>query len=250
MPYTLAHPVAVIPLARALGGRAVVSALVIGSMIPDAWYLVPGLGRPFSHNPAGLLEFCLPAGFLAYLAFHLLLKEPLLQLLPREAAARARGYACAGLPRASWAAVLACLLIGAATHLLWDAFTHEGPRMAHVLPGLFEPFHVGPVAVLPSQVLQHGSTLLGFAGLLWWIARKLRAARPVPAPALSATSRAAVLVALAGTAAFCFAQAWPGAEPADLRRALRAGFAGGSAGLAAAILLYSALYRAFRRPGT
>lgn len=249
MPYTLAHPVAAIPFALAMRARAVASALAIGTMIPDAWYLVPGLGRAFSHSALGLLGFCLPAGVLAYLLFHLLLKEPLLQLLPRDIAARARAYACTGLPRAAWLAVLGSLLIGAATHLVWDAFTHEGPRMTHLLPGLFEPaFHFGSHPVLVSQLLQHGSTLLGSAFLAGWTWRKLRAAQPLAAPALSPRERLAVLAAIALVAVSGFAHAWPDAPAQDLRRALRVAFAGGLTALTAAVLLYSMLFRLARRP--
>ena len=80
MPYPFAHPAAVLPLARLLGRAGSPSALAIGSMIPDAWYFVPGLVRADSHGAAGLLWFCL--------------------LLPRLLACRLARYA--GRPRAPW----------------------------------------------------------------------------------------------------------------------------------------------------
>ena len=80
MPYPFAHPAAILPLAGPMGRFAAPSALAIGSVAPDLWYLVPGLARDDSHSLAGLFWFCLPAGALAYLAFHLLLKQPLLAL--------------------------------------------------------------------------------------------------------------------------------------------------------------------------
>jgi hypothetical protein len=169
VPYAIAHPVAVIPLARALGRFAVPSALAIGSVMPDAWYLVPGIGRPLSHSAPGLFLFCLPAGLLAYLAFHLLFKEPLLRRLPPGIASRARAFACAGLPRAAWLAVCANLVLGAATHQVWDAFTHPGPFSRHALPFL---------DAQAMRILQHGSTVVGGALLAWWIVRKLSAVPP------------------------------------------------------------------------
>ena len=238
MPYAIAHPVAAIPAARAMGRHAVVSALVIGSVIPDAWYLVPGLERPYSHDASGLLVFCLPAGFVAYLLFHLLLKEPLLQLLPRDLAGRARAFACRGLPRASWLAVLASLLVGALTHLVWDAFTHEG-RLSRAF-----------ALVLTEnvlRVLQHASTLLGSAYLAWWTWRRLGQATPRHAPVLALPERILVLSALGSVFAVGFAMAWPGLEATELRRALRVGAAGAAAGLGAALLAYSILFRLRRR---
>jgi hypothetical protein len=163
MPYPFAHPAAILPLAGAR--HAVPSALALGSMIADTWYLVPSLARDDSHSLAGLFWFCLPAGLLAYLAFHLLLKQPLLALLPGTVASKLVAFASPGLPRAGWAAVLASLLAGAFTHFAWDALTHD----RFVVHGF--------------QVLQHASTLLGTAVLVAWLARWFRRA---PARALPA----------------------------------------------------------------
>jgi len=55
MPLTPAHAAAVVPLWRLLGSRAVLSALVIGSMTPDFAYFLPlGVRRAESHSLAGL----------------------------------------------------------------------------------------------------------------------------------------------------------------------------------------------------
>src|SRR5262245_39207676 len=120
MPYPFAHPAAVLPLPRLMGRLAVPSALVIGSLSPDLWYLAPPLAREDNHGAAALLWFCLPAGLALYALFHLLLKQPLIALLsPRLAA-----FTPAGLPAAPWRAVVVSLLAGALTHFAWDAATH------------------------------------------------------------------------------------------------------------------------------
>src|SRR4051812_45256762 len=80
MPFTLAHPAAVIPLARK---RLVLSALVAGSKAPDfgkIFTLSPKNG--FGHTWAGIFWFCIPTGLLALVLYHGLLKRPLLSLLP------------------------------------------------------------------------------------------------------------------------------------------------------------------------
>lgn len=164
MPYPFAHPAAILPLARPMGRFAVPSALAIGAIAPDLWYLVPPLARAHSHSLIGLLAFCLPAGIVAYLAFHLLLKQPLLALLPRSIACRLAGVTAERLPRVPWTAVLASLLAGAATHVLWDAATHDR------------------FVVHDMQVLQHVSTLLGTAMLAAWLWRWLRDAAPQDLP--------------------------------------------------------------------
>jgi hypothetical protein len=158
MPYPIAHPAAAVPLGRLLGRHAVPSALAIGCVVPDLWYVVPLLDREQTHGLAGLVWFCLPASLALYAGFHLLAKRPLIALLPRALAVRAAAYASPGLPRASWLAVASSALAGAASHLLWDALTH------------------GPGDL--SRLLQHASTLGGTAFLACWVAARLRAASP------------------------------------------------------------------------
>jgi len=180
-----------------LGARAVPSALAIGAMIPDAWYVVPLVERGYSHELPGALWFGMPAGLLVYVAFHLLFKHPLLALAPRRLAGRLARWATPGLPRVPWPTVLLSLFAGIATHLLWDTFTHSGQFTildARVAGGPY--LH---------QILQHASTLLGTAYLAVWLRRKLRATLPVTgACALPDRLRLAVVAAMIGLPAAVF----------------------------------------------
>ena len=221
MPYPFAHPVAVLPLAPALGRLAVPSALVIGSMVPDAWYLFPGLARADSHGASGLVFFCLPLGLLAYLLFQLLVREPLCALLPRAIASR--------IPFAPdtppWAAVCISVLAGAITHIGWDLVAHS-------------------VEYRGVNVLQHASTAFGTLVLAWWCARWLSrapvtAARRKTAPA---AWRAGFGLVLAACAWWVIAQALAsGAE--DLRLSLRMAAAEGLRVLGAGLIVYCAAWK-------
>ncbi|MFL6567364.1 MAG: DUF4184 family protein [Burkholderiales bacterium] len=215
MPYAFAHPAAVVPVAKMLGARAVPSALAIGAMIPDAWYIVPLLEREHGHDLPGALLFCVPAGLLAYMAFHLIFKQPLLALAPRWLAERLAAWTTPRLPRAPWHRVLLSLLAGIATHLAWDAFTHAGyfPILETRVAG----------GIYLHQLLQHTSTLLGTWFLAAWIRRKLRATQPmVLVRVLDDRLRYAVMAAMTGlpATAFLIALRTFEAEPAAL--ALRA----------------------------
>ena len=171
MPYPFAHPAAVLPLAR----FGVPSALAIGSVAPDLWYLVPLVDRAETHALAGLFWFCLPAGVALYLLFHLVLKEPLIALLsPRLSA-----FACRGLPARSWTAVILSLASGIATHFIWDAPTHANTPRPSV------------------NWLQHANTAVGSAVLAWWIWRKLRSV-PARTPRLSLAARLGAFAAFVG----------------------------------------------------
>jgi hypothetical protein len=239
MPYPLAHPAAVLPLLGPLRRWTVPSALVIGSIVPDLWYFVPLATRETSHGAAGLIVFCLPAGMLLYAVFHLVLKRPLLALLP----SRLAPFAQARLPARPWHAVALGLALGAATHLAWDAFTHEEGFGVQSLPALQTlVFASGSYPLHVFQLLQHASTLAGSAFVAGWT---WRAFKRLPAPAgralLPLKTRLLILAGLAAAAAGWAAldAALPGTLDACSARALLRG-AGLDAvqALAVALLAY------------
>jgi hypothetical protein len=220
VPYPFAHPAAVLPLARPLGRFAVPSALALGSVAPDLWHLVPLVNRADSHTPAALLWFCLPAGLIAYVLFHLLLKQPLIALLwPRLGA-----VACNGFPRAPWYAVVVSLLVGALTHLIWDAITHTNDH-----------------TMQDPNWFQHANTALGSAVLGWWIWQRVRRVPALPWP-VSAFHRGCVALAIGGVMAI-FALNAADSWPAFDRQLIKSVGIGALQGLAAALLVYSLVFR-------
>lgn len=203
MPFTFSHPAAVVPIFRALPRYTVLSALVVGSMAPDFQNFLPlDVERRDSHSLPGILWFSLPVGMALYLLFHLLLKRPLASLLPTRFCRRLPGLQAKTplLPQASGLAVVVSLLIGIATHLLWDAFTHYSYVTVFAFPILSEHlFSVGGYHVYLYKLLQHASTVAG-AVLLWVWARAWLRSAPVGDNAvcalLSATERAVTLAIL------------------------------------------------------
>jgi hypothetical protein len=231
VPYPFAHPVAVLPLVRPMGRFAVPSALAIGSIVPDLWYFVPLVGRADSHSVTALLRFCLPAGLLAYALFHLVLKHPLIALLPHAVSRRLASFASPSLPAVPWHAVIVSLLVGAFTHIVWDALTRSND---HALHG--------------HNWLQHASTALGSAVLAWWIWLKLRRAPLANPVSLSPLARACALGAL--TAATLVPAWWASAgspwtsfDLAALRQLLRTAGIAGLEGLVAAATAYCLLWQ-------
>ena len=219
MPYPFAHPAAVLPLVR----FGVPSALVIGSVAPDLWYLVPFVQRADSHTLAGLFWFCLPAGVALYLLFHLVLKEPLIALL----STRLSTFACRGLPARSWGAVVLSLLAGILTHLLWDELTHSNtPR-----PGV--------------NWAQHANTLAGAAVLAWWVWRKLRSV-PAQPSRLSRSARVGAFAAFAGVGllwALGSADISPAFDLVSVRHLLRNAGISALQGISLAVVVYCLVFR-------
>ncbi|MEV5444276.1 DUF4184 family protein, partial [Streptomyces sp. NPDC052644] len=177
MPFTLSHAAAVLPGIRRSGaarGPLVASALVMGSMSPDMTYfadsVVPGamtFGN-VTHSPLGVLAVD-PLVTALLTALWLMVREPLVALLPGRW--RGRVYAVLrGRPwreRRPWALAVWFYLsavVGAATHVVWDLFTHADRWGVRVLPVLGDL-----VAGFPLYLYaQYGGSALALAVLVWF----------------------------------------------------------------------------------
>ena len=186
LPFTLAHPAAVLPLRRT---RLVFSALVIGSMAPDfPYFLMLTDGIRWGHSLRGVFLFCLPAGLLLLWLFHSLVKRPLLALAPEYVRVRVAPDELdfRFLPLRRFLLIVVSLLLGTFTHILWDGLTHDHGYFVKHWPWLSMPV-VSPVTarhVIPLwRSLQLwcsvGGVLLIVAVTVWWWWRKPVLTQPV-----------------------------------------------------------------------
>lgn len=223
MPFTFAHPAAVVPLPRLLGKTGVVSALVIGSIVPDIAYIIPlDVARHESHSLSGIVWYCLPISVLLYVVYHRLLKGPLLGLLPTYALQRLGSCVTHfhALPDVPWRAVVFSLLCGILTHIAWDNFTHVEEAGVMAVPALKTYlFSVGGYSVFAYKLLQHGSSFGGMAFIGWWSLRWLERApvQPVALPIkLLPSQRFLALLAIIGLPAIVGLWAgWGGIQPVE-----------------------------------
>ena len=250
MPFTLSHPAAVAllgPVARR--GRLPLAALAIGAMSPDFEFFLHlrPLAR-WSHSLPGLITFCLPAGLLVLAVWELVARDPVRHLLGFRTDRRRDRQ---GLDW-WWRAALGVVL-GAATHLVWDGFTHGGYWGVQLVPALrTTALSVGERNIPWFNVLQHLSTAVGGCVVLAWGARE--AAR-AGAHSVFARSAWRWLVVVAAVAFSITVGLWNGA-----RWGLGAGFFGVQVwlgrvavaallGLGVALLVYSVAHRIARSAG-
>ncbi|MBY0357029.1 MAG: DUF4184 family protein [Candidatus Obscuribacterales bacterium] len=169
MPFTFAHPAAVLPLRKLAPRFFSMPALIVGSMVPDCgYYLHNWLWSTKGHSFIGSLTFDLPAGLLALALLYLNIR-PLSCLLPSPYK-EALLSACPKLSIPSLRALLiaaASIVVGAWTHIVWDGFTHANGWCVHkfaaVTPTLVE---IGSYKVTVWHLLQHASTAFGLVVLL------------------------------------------------------------------------------------
>ncbi|MER5274487.1 DUF4184 family protein [Streptomyces sp. NPDC002809] len=264
MPFTLSHAAAVLPGIRRDGtghGPLLASALVAGSFAPDMTYYadtaIPGAMEfgQVTHAWWGVftVDVLITA---ATVALWLLLREPLVALLPAPWQGRVHAWVRGarrppqqgprGLRDAAWFVVSA--VIGAATHVVWDAFTHHDRWGVRLVPVLGRNTAGHPV----FQLVQYGSSALALTVLVWFTVSGLRrtGARPAPAslPVLDRRARWWAcaflgLCVLLGTVHRCarwYAYFGHIGTPLDI---IPTACFGAGAGLAAGLVLYGAWTR-------
>ena len=167
MPFTLSHAAAVLPLKNS---RLPLAALMIGSMSPDFAYFLPFemLTRLSTHSLEGILFFCLPVGLAAWLLFVRVLERPTIQLLPDAWRDRVpRSDPQLSLSTLFFAGL--AIVVGAATHIVWDAFTHAITPVTLAFPVLHaEAFRLYGHSIRMYFILQCLSSAIGLLALAIW----------------------------------------------------------------------------------
>lgn len=179
MPFTLAHPAAILPFLRQ---PFVPIALVAGAMAPDLPYFVrvpvasgdwyeSMLNGSNSHDLAQILTVGLPLSLIVA-GFLWLVTDPLRWATPDTWLPNHKklGRDPSSARIALW--IFYSLMVGLFTHIAWDSFTHAAGWVVQKLPFLSTEIVSGfPV----YRILQHGSTLAGLIILALWYLKRLKA---------------------------------------------------------------------------
>lgn len=259
MPFTPSHAVVALPFLRTPIAPA---AVAVGAMAPDLPLFVRGFGLDYERtHDLAWLPLTLLIALVLLLAWRMLLRPAVRELSPRILAVRlpaswdagalaglretfaVRG---AGAPSATGALLTAVgLALGVATHILWDAFTHEDRWGTRLLPMLDAPWGPWPA----YRWLQHGSSAAGLAILgvwaLLWLRARVPAAkevrrvlpRAVRAAWLASLPVVLVVGAVVGTIAFGYADADAQVTLVVYRALAPAAAAWGSATLVLAVVV-------------
>jgi hypothetical protein len=158
LPFTLSHAAAVLPAVRPDGtGRIslVPAVLVAGSFAPDMTYYAASVLSgamefgEFTHSFAGVFTVDVLIAW-ALVGLWLLVREPLVALLPRRRQGRPAALLRCGAPRARVRVALVArwyvsAAVGALTHVVWDAFTHLDRWGMRLFPVLGEKVAGSPL---------------------------------------------------------------------------------------------------------
>lgn len=169
MPFTFSHPAIVLPLTCLPKRWYSLTGLIIGSLVPDfEYFLRMKVQSNYSHTISGLFWFDLPFGLLLTLIFHNVVRNCLIHNLP--IALKSRFYQFIRFNwnkdfKKNWFIVLISLLIGSASHLFWDSFTHETGFFVRTIPALIHKIKIAGKEIPLFKILQHSSSLIGVSVL-------------------------------------------------------------------------------------
>lgn len=177
MPFTFSHPAAVLPFAYIPKRLVSMTGMIIGSTAPDFEYFIRMRDRSYySHTWAGMFYFDLPLCIMLAFIFHAIVRNPLIDNMPGFLSKRLQSF-----KQFDWAlhfrenipVVLISIIIGTASHIIWDKFTHgNSETSAAWFPFLLKTFHLGNMKLAVYDVLQHLSSIAG-ALLIFYAVMKI-----------------------------------------------------------------------------
>lgn len=171
MPFTFSHPAIILPLTHLPRRWFSLTGLVIGSLTPDfEYFLRMQVKSNYSHTLAGLFWFDLPLGLLLAFTFHNVVRNTLTDNLPttlRSRFAIFQQFHWSNHFTKNWPVFTLSLLIGAASHLLWDSFTHHNGYFVERIPVLQQSINLYTLYIPVLKILQHASTIIGGIAISW-----------------------------------------------------------------------------------
>ena len=134
-------------------------------MTPDfEYFLRMRIQSNYSHSISGLFWFDLPLGLLLAFIFHNIVRDSLFDNLPTILKSRLLTFGQFDWNeyfKRNWLIVAISILIGAASHIFWDSFTHDHGYFAQTIPALTNTVDLFGRQIPYFKILQHSSTLVG-----------------------------------------------------------------------------------------
>jgi|GEM_PF-5395410 len=164
MPYSLSHAVVSLPASYLFKGRMPLASIVIGSQSPDfLYYIFLSTVKAPGHSFTGVLLYCLVPSLMAVAVWYRWLERPCLGLFHLKCEPRP-------FNKTTYFYMFLGVLIGAYTHVLWDATSHEDGAL--VIGSAFWNARFFGLPVFKWN--QYGSGVLGLGILFLWYLSALR----------------------------------------------------------------------------
>lgn len=164
MPFTLSHTVLAPPLAKLTGHRLPIAALAIGTMTPDLYRILVKTEIYLNHQWKGIIYPDLVVGLLFCFLWYCLYRPFLFQLLglKKDLNIHSLRSFCTFI-----ISMLIAIIIGTATHIIWDGLTHLDFRTFAFSDFLAQPVTLFSHSYPMHRVLQIGTSALALPFIGW-----------------------------------------------------------------------------------
>lgn len=165
MPFTFSHPAIILPLKYLPKNWFSLTGLVVGSVTPDFEYFIRmKVQSNYSHTLYGIFWFDLPLAILLSFLFHNTVRNALFFNSPDVIKSRIlifTSFNWNNYFKENWIIVVISLLIGIASHLLWDGFSHNQGYFVEHISTLKNSINLLGNEIPIWKITQHLSTLIG-----------------------------------------------------------------------------------------
>lgn len=165
MPFTFSHPAIILPLKYLPKNWFSLTGLVVGSVTPDFEYFIRmKVQSNYSHTLYGIFWFDLPLAILLSFLFHNTVRNALFFNSPDIFKSRVlifTSFNWNNYFKENWIIVVISLLIGIASHLLWDGFSHNHGYFVEHISTLKNSINLLGNEIPIWKITQHLSTLIG-----------------------------------------------------------------------------------------
>jgi hypothetical protein len=177
MPFTLAHPIAALPLWKLSQKRLNLLGLMVGAIVPDmAYFLSLQPIESVRHTLPGVLTYGIAEGLLLVAIVRYILLRPLLAIGPKTITQRCQiPTSPQSFSIVDFVLLIVSIGLGAMSHLIWDSFSHETGWFVQNIAWLRQDVGRMPI----YKLVQYLSGLLGLVGLGGWIYTWWRQAEPM-----------------------------------------------------------------------
>jgi len=164
LPLTFSHPAIVLPLSYLPKRWVSLTGLIAGSVAPDFEYFFRmKVLSIYSHTLLGVLWFDIPTAIMIAFIYHNIVRQPFISNLPKAFNSRLDQYHAFNWNRyftQNMLVVITSIIIGIASHLFWDSFTHATGYFVQ-LWDMVNPVKLLSVEIPLYKFIQHTSTLIG-----------------------------------------------------------------------------------------
>jgi hypothetical protein len=164
MPFTLSHAVLAPPISYLTGNRLPVAALAIGSMVPDLHRLFTHTNSNITHLWSSLIHPDLWIGLAFCAVWYLIYRPVIYRFIGIQHDLKIHNI----LSSLKFTLVM-CLavIIGTATHLIWDGLTHVDFRTFAFHEVLAQQFQLFGNSYPLHRILQIGTSVIVLPFMLW-----------------------------------------------------------------------------------